>query len=208
MRMLFLITILGFLFIMANKSPDQSIGEATNVIISKSEALFSKSIKNLEESEPRKLPPKRVTNLPNPDNYRKKNTNKQAAIPEQKSVVKNLVSNQKKIYKNEKVSEQESQKTEGVAKNLNLDLNQTNNTDDQRIKPKKKTGERSTTTTKLKSVAAAPPPSFPKTEVISTRPIPSKPNAVKKPDPEILKDLKQAERKYYNDASRILMSIK
>ncbi len=230
MRMLFLITILGFLFIMANKSPDESIGEATNVIINKSEKLFSRYTENLPElrtPEPYRKPAAGLSNLEYLKKHRK---NRPSPIKQDQPNVQNVTKNENILDTNKKW-----EATKGYAppaKNLNSPskINPSNYIPNKQdvfdkditpirrdlnivkppvvtdslgppsaLNPSKKTPELAVT---------KPLPPLPKAQIVSVRSIPKMRSVTPAPNPELLKELKRAERKYYDDASRILMSIK
>ena len=206
MRMLFLLTILGLLFIMANKSPDETIQESAGSMFDKSKTMARNFLdspgerpltqsKPSETAAPIKQERPKIVEKSTKQAQRPVKPSLQTGKPETPSI-KSL---QKKTAKIETPGSPPSN-VFGSPPLLEPERPQSQ-------KPLKRTPEK-TEKSKMGADTTKMPPSLPKAKTVPNRPAPSKPKFSASVKNERIKELRRRERELQNDATRILMSIK
>lgn len=210
MRMLFLLAVLGFLFMMANKSPDETIQEAAKSMADKSTTMARNFLdapteRPLTQSKPRETAPAIKQEKPK--------IAEKSLIPAVRLVKPSFQTAKPKTPAIKRLP----QKTEKIERPSSPPSNVygsppvLKNERPQSQTPFKRAPEK-TEKGKIGDDYAADtakmPPSLPKATPVPTRPIPNKPEFSVPVNTERMKELRRRERELYNDTSRILMSIK
>ena len=212
MRMLILLGIIGFLFVLANKSPDQSMGDVVKDITNKSGKIISQiDGKKVEPAKPEVAGPKFGT---------------ENSLVNRKSA--------EKVRKSVPAEISQNNQTSDYTKRIDMAIRKTKEktkkpATSQKREPqanRDKTKETKTTTSnsvKTQSQVSPQPPKLPPSREVNKRPV-IRPKldkgsevelvsntqaspALKQMTPEKLKKLRYREHKYYSEAARALMSI-
>lgn len=200
MRMLCLLTILGFLFIAANKSADETIEEATLTVAEKSRVLVKNFLDRPTDRNETSSNSRNVPALPIIERPRKTVQPPEQTIKTQKPKFRAAPQKETKTREYTPLTS----KTSGTTPKTKIDIPgaQTTamRTPIKKVEPKKKAV--------ANTITGKTPPSLPKPTAVQKRPVPAKAVPSVPENATRIAILKKRERKLYDDASRILMSIK